>query len=211
MIRAGAAADAESAHDERRRALAALLGVVDADGADERAALLLRRFGSLAAIGAAPRARLAALVGAPAAALLVAHRDAMLAALREPAVRGVLLATRHDLVEYLHHRMAHDTVEELRVLYLNRRRELIAEEVVARGGPDGLLAEPRPVIVRALELGATGLLLVHNHPSGDPTPSRADRRFTRALATAGACLGIQLHDHLVIARDGHALVEVERQ
>jgi len=193
--------------DERRRVLAALLAAVDPD-ADTAADRLLRRFGSIAAIGSASFAQLAALVGPASARLLAAHREAMLVALREPAVRGPLLATRHDLVEYLHHRMAPAAIEELRVFFLNRRRELIAEEVIARGGPDGLLAEPRPVVVRALELGATGLLLVHNHPSGDPTPSRADARFTRALVTAGACLGIRLHDHLVIARDGHALVEV---
>lgn len=99
--------------------------------------------------------------------------------------------------------MAHDPAESLRVLFLNLRRELIAEEVLARGGVEGLGIEPRQVIARALELGATGLILVHNHPSGDPTPSLADRRFTQRLATAAECLGIRLHDHLVVARDGH--------
>lgn len=126
--------------------------------------------------------------------------------LREPAVRGPVMATRYELIDYLHHRMAHDAHEGLRVFFLNRRRELIAEEVVALGGADGLAIEPRQVMARALELGATGLILVHNHPSGDPTPSAADRRFTRALAVAGEHLGVRLHDHLVVARDGARLV-----
>lgn len=153
-------------------------------------------------IAAASPARLATLVGPPAARLLAAHRAATLFGLREPAVRGPIVATRYELIDYLHHRMAHDATEALRVFFLNRRRELIAEEVIARGGPDAIVAEPRQVLARALECGATGLILVHNHPSGDPTPSPADRRFTRALAIAGECLGIAVHDHLVVARDG---------
>lgn len=127
----------------------------------------------------------------------------MLFGLREVATRGPILATRYELLEYLHHAMAHDPAESLRVFFVNLRRELIVEEVLARGGVDGLGIEPRQVIARALELGATGLILVHNHPSGDPAPSLADRRFTQRLAIAGECLGIRLHDHLVVARDGH--------
>ena len=152
--------------------------------------------------------RLPALVGPQVAALLRAHRAAALFALREQAVCGPILATRYDLLDYLHAAMAHDGEEALRVFFLNARRELIAEEVIARGGIGDIAVEPRRVLVRALELGATGLLLVHNHPSGDPTPSIADRIFTRRLTTAGDSLGILLHDHLVLARDGHARVAV---
>lgn len=187
---------------ELRSVLVDLLAAIDPAGAGGQADRLIATFGSLAAIGAATPARLAALVGGPAARLLAAHHAALLFGLREPAVRGPIVATRYELIDYLHHRMAHDVVEGLRVFFLNRRRELIAEEVVARGGPDGVAAEPRQLLVRALECGATGLILVHNHPSGDPTPSLADRRFTRALAAAGSHLGIAIHDHLVVARDG---------
>ncbi|SFP74201.1 JAB domain-containing protein [Sphingomonas rubra] len=182
--------------------------MVDRGDAREAADRLIAAFGSLAAIGAAPRRRLAALVGEPAAALVAAHRAAMLWALREPAVRGPVMATRYELIDYLYHRMAHDPTESLRVFFLNRGRELLAEEVVARGGPDALAVEPRQVMARALELGATGLILVHNHPSGDPSPSLADRRFTRALAAAGEHLGVRLHDHLIVARGGTRLMEV---
>jgi DNA repair protein RadC len=181
--------------------------VVDGAGAGEAADRLIAAFGCLAAIGAAAPARLVTLVGAPIAGLLAAHRAALLFGLREPAVRGPMVATRYELMDYLHHLMANRTTEDLRVFFLNRRRELIAEEVIAHGGPDGIAAEPRQVLTRALEVGATGLILVHNHPSGDPGPSAADCRFTRQLAIAGECLGIRLHDHLVVARDGVRSVE----
>lgn len=194
---------------ELRTVLVDLLATIDAAAAGAWADRLIASFGTLARIGAVSSSRLAALVGAPAAELLAAHRAALLFALREPAVRGPLLATRHELTDYLHHRMAHDPVESLRVFFLNGRRELLAEEVIARGGPAGIAADPRQVLVRALELGATGLILVHNHPSGDATPSAADRRFTRSLAVAGDCLGVRLHDHLVVARDGIRSVDVD--
>lgn len=163
---------------------------------------LIAAFGSVAAITAAAPAQLLSITGENIAALITAHRHAMLFALRERAVRRPLLTTRYQLIAYLHHAMAYDIHESLRVFFLNLRRELIAEEVLAQGGVDGIAVQPRQIIVRALEVGATGLILVHNHPSGDPAPSHADRRFTRQLALAGDCLGIRLHDHLVIARDG---------
>ena len=189
-----------------RTVLGALLAAVGPDVAGERADRLVAAFGSLAAIGRASRVRLAALVGGEAADLLLAYRAAMLWALREPAIVGPIVATRADLLEYLHHCTAAAPDESLRALFLNARRELIAEELIARGGPDGVAVEPRTVIVRALESGATGVVLVHNHPSGDPEPSAADRRFTRAVAAAGDVLGIRLHDHLVVARGGHRRV-----
>jgi DNA repair protein RadC len=147
--------------------------------------------------------RLVELVGSPAATLIAAHRAAARYALREAAVRGPIVSTRYELLDYCHHAMAHDRHESLRVFFVNLRRELIAEEVIAHGGPDHLAVEPRRILVRALELGATGLILVHNHPSGDPMPSDADRRFTQRLANGAASLGLRLHDHLVVARDGH--------
>ncbi|WP_162244329.1 JAB domain-containing protein [Sphingomonas sp. Leaf339] len=166
---------------------------------------LIAAFGNVGAVLAANAQRLKAVLGGEerVVALLVAQRQTMLWVLRERAVRRPIVATRHDLLRYLHHRMAYDGEESLRVLFLNGRRELLAEEVLAHGGSDAVAIEPRRVIVRALELAATGIVLIHNHPSGDPSPSFADRRFTRRLALAGECLGIQLHDHLIVARDGY--------
>lgn len=189
-----------------RQVLVALLATLDPVLAETHAVRLITAFGSMGAINGASRGRLVGCVGQAAADLLLAHRAVMRWALREPAVRGPIMATRYEVVEYLRHCMAHDAAESLRVFFLNARRELLAEEEVARGGPDGVLVEPRVILARALELGATGLFLVHNHPSGDPTPSLADGRFTRALATAGGFLGIRLHDHLIVARDGHLSV-----
>ncbi len=143
-----------------------------------------------------------------AVALIVAHRQAALAALRERAVRRPIVATRYDLLRYLHQCMAFDGEESLRVFFVNARRELIAEEVLARGGPAAIAVEPRVVIVRALVLAAAGIVLVHNHPGGDPIPSAADRRFTRRLVLAAECLGIEVHDHLIVARDGHHRIDV---
>ncbi len=158
---------------------------------------------------AAPTAHLLLLLGDPAAvATIAAHRRMMLYTLREAVVARPLLATRYDLLRYLHHAMAFDTDESLRAFFLDAARRLIAEEVVARGGPDAIAVEPRQVLTRALAVGAAGLILVHNHPGGDPAPSDADRRFTRRLATAGECLGVQLHDHLIVSRSGSGSIDV---
>ncbi|MBJ6123203.1 JAB domain-containing protein [Sphingomonas mollis] len=171
---------------------------------------LIAAFGSVGAVLAGSAQRLRAVLDGDerAVALLVAQRRTILWVLRERVVRRPIIATRHDLIRYLHHRMAHDGEESIRVFFVNGRRELLAEEVLAHGGPDAVAIEPRRVIVRALELAATGIVLIHNHPSGDPSPSIADRRFTRRLALAGDCLGIRLHDHLIVARDGYQRIEV---
>jgi DNA repair protein RadC len=94
--------------------------------------------------------------------------------------------------------------EEFRVLFLDRKNVLIADEVQAKGTVDHTPVYPREIVKRALELSASALILVHNHPSGDPTPSRADIEMTREIQAAAKALKIQLHDHLVIGRSGHA-------
>jgi DNA repair protein RadC len=187
-----------------------LLALVDPVAAPEWADRLIAAFGGLAPALAATPARLLPLVGGEtrAVALIVAHRRAAVAALRERAIRRPIVATRYDLLHYLHQSMAFEGEEALRVFFVNTRRELIAEEVLAHGGPAAIVVEPRVVIVRALALAAAGVVLVHNHPGGDPTPSVADRRFTRRLAIAAECLGIAVHDHLIVARDGHHRIEV---
>lgn len=108
------------------------------------------------------------------------------------------------LLDYCSARMARNPIEEFRVLFLDRKNILIADEAQARGTVDHAPVYPREVVKRALELGASALILVHNHPSGDPTPSRSDIAMTREIAAAARALRIEVHDHLVIGRGNHA-------
>ena len=100
--------------------------------------------------------------------------------------------------------MASAKIEQFRIFYLNNRSVLIADEVQGTGTVDHTPVYPREVVKRALELNATALILVHNHPSGDPTPSRADIDMTRTIQETAKPLGIALHDHVIIGRHGHA-------
>lgn len=104
------------------------------------------------------------------------------------------------LLDYCHTSMAHREVEQLRVLYLDRRNVLIADEEQARGTVDHVPVYPREIIRRALELNASALILVHNHPSGDPTPSDSDIAMTAQIVRAADSMGITIHDHLIIGR-----------
>ena len=108
------------------------------------------------------------------------------------------------LVDYCMAAMGHETVEQTRVLFLDKRNRLIADERQNKGTIDHTPVYPREIVKRALELGATAFILVHNHPSGDPTPSRADIDMTKEVQDAAAKLGIALHDHLIISREGPA-------
>jgi len=115
-----------------------------------------------------------------------------------------VISSWDKLLDYCSAAMAHEPVEQLRVLFLDRRNRLIADERQQRGTVDHTPLYPREVVKRALELGATAIILVHNHPSGDPTPSRADIEMTNEVRDAAGRLGIALHDHLVIGRETHA-------
>jgi len=106
------------------------------------------------------------------------------------------------LLDYCTAAMAHEKVEQTRVLFLDKRNRLIADERQNRGTVDHTPLYPREVVKRALELSATAIILVHNHPSGDPTPSRADIDMTKEVQEAASRLGIVLHDHLIISREG---------
>ena len=116
----------------------------------------------------------------------------------------IVLSSWAAVMEYLRAEMGFLHREQFRVLFLNKRNALIANEVLQEGTVDHTPAYPREVIRRAIELSATALVLVHNHPSGDPTPSRADVDMTRQIIESGAPLGIAVHDHVVMGRDGHA-------
>ena len=100
--------------------------------------------------------------------------------------------------------MAFGEREEFRILFLDRKNQLIADEVQQRGTVDHTPVYPREVVKRALELSATAVILAHNHPSGDPTPSRADITMTRQIVDIGAPLGIKVHDHVIVGKHGHA-------
>jgi DNA repair protein RadC len=167
---------------------------------------LLARFGSFAEVIAAPRARLMEVkgVGETVANHLkiveaAAHRLAKTSIINRPA-----LSSWTALLDYCTAAMARSANEEFRVLFLDRKNVLIADEVQNRGTVDHTPVYPREIIKRALELSSSAIILVHNHPSGDPTPSKADITMTREVAGAAKALGIAIHDHLVIGRSGHA-------
>jgi DNA repair protein RadC len=115
-----------------------------------------------------------------------------------------VLGSWQQLIDYCHTTLAHEKTERFAILFLNRKNELIADEVQQRGTIDHTPVYPREVVKRALHHEASALILVHNHPSGDPKPSREDIEMTREIKAAAEPLGIAIHDHLVIGRKGHA-------
>jgi len=108
------------------------------------------------------------------------------------------------LLDYCHAEMAEDSIERFRVLYLNKKNILIDDEIHASGTIDGANVYTREIMKKAMNIGATALVLVHNHPSGDPTPSMPDIEITNQIKDAGAPLNITVHDHLIISRSGHS-------
>jgi DNA repair protein RadC len=167
---------------------------------------LLARCGSFAEVIAAPRERLLEIRGAGES--VVHHLKIVEAAAKRLAKTKVLgrpaLSSWAALLDYCTATMARSETEEFRVLFLDRKNHLIADEVQNRGTVDHTPVYPREIVKRALELGASSLILVHNHPSGDPTPSKADIAMTREITGAAKALSIVVHDHLVIGRGGHA-------
>ena len=115
-----------------------------------------------------------------------------------------VLTNWQQLIDYCHAALAHEKTEQFRILFLDRKNVLIADEVQQRGTVDHTPVYPREVVKRALALNASALILVHNHPSGDPKPSRDDIEMSREIKAAAETLGIAIHDHLVIGRKGHA-------
>ena len=167
---------------------------------------LLGRFGSFAAVIAADPAELKTVDGvgdATVVALKTIHEAARRLA-RDVARAKPVLSNHEAVLDYCQASLGHGSTEQFRVLYLNRKNEIIHDELQQRGTVDQAPVYPREVLKRALEHGATALILVHNHPSGDPTPSAADVAMTREVKEAAAKLGIELHDHLVVARGRHA-------
>lgn len=124
--------------------------------------------------------------------------------LKQEIMKKPVLNSWSRLVDYVSATMAHERKEHFRVLFLNKKNELTADEIQASGTVDHTPAYPREIMKRALELGASALILVHNHPSGDPKPSPADIDMTANIVAAGEPLGIVIHDHLIVARNGVA-------
>lgn len=166
---------------------------------------LLREFGGIGGVFTADREALLRVKGmgeVSISALKIAQATALRLLQAEVAARPVL-GNWQALLDYLRADMAHHAIERVRVLHLNTRNMLIRDEVMSEGSIDQAQVHVREVIRRAIDLGSAAIILVHNHPSGDPSPSRADIDITRAIVEAGRGLGIAVHDHLIIGTSGH--------
>jgi len=167
---------------------------------------LIAKFGSFPEVISAPAARLAEVKGLGTAAiteLKIVHASAMRLARGQVRKRPVL-SSWANVIDYCRTTMAFAEKEQFRVLFLDKRNQLIVDEVQQTGTVDHTPVYPREVVKRALELSATALILVHNHPSGDPTPSHADIQMTQTIIDVARPLGIAVHDHIIVGRDGHA-------
>lgn len=166
---------------------------------------LLARFGGFADVISADPQALAAIpgMGEASVAALKTAQAAALRLLRAPLIDRPVLGSWQALLDYCRASMAYDSVEQFRIIFLDRKNTILTDEVQQRGTVDHTPVYPREVVRRALELSATAIIMVHNHPSGDPTPSRADIEMTREVRKAAAALGIALHDHVIIGRKGH--------
>ncbi len=142
-------------------------------------------------------------IGATAIAALKTVQAAALKLVREEVMNQPVIGNWQQLLDYLHASMAHEEKEHFRLLFLDRKNMLIADEVQQSGTIDHAPIYPREVVKRALELGASAIIMVHNHPSGDPTPSKADIAITKDVRAACQKLGIELHDHIIVAKSGH--------
>ena len=167
---------------------------------------LLRVFGSFAEVIHAPEARLREVDGIKDASInqlkLIAAAASRIA--KGEIRRSIALSSWNDVIDYCRSSMAFADKEQFRILFLDKKNQLISDEVQQTGTVDHTPVYPREVIKRALELSATAILLVHNHPSGDPTPSHADIQMTQAIINVAAPLGISVHDHIIVGKDGHA-------
>jgi len=166
---------------------------------------LMARFGSFAGVISASAMHLKQVedVGDGAVAALKLVQAAALRLMREEVRAQPVLNNWQRLIDYLSAALAREPVEQFRILFLDSKNRLLADEAQARGTVNHTPVYPREVVKRALEVQATALILVHNHPSGDPTPSRADIEMTAEIKAAAAMLGIVLHDHLIIGNGRH--------
>lgn len=167
---------------------------------------LISEFGSFAEVISAPPKRLAEIKGLGESTITDLQ---IVKASAEALVKGnvrerPLLDSWASVIDYCRTAMAFQEREQFRILFLDKKNQLIRDEVQQVGTVDHTPVYPREVVRRALELSATAIILVHNHPSGDPTPSRADVEMTKNINEIATSLGITVHDHIIIAKDGHA-------
>jgi DNA repair protein RadC len=167
---------------------------------------LLTRFGSLSGVLCASLEELKTVkgVGEAAALDLKLVQELALRIGRDTVNKRPIISSWNALLAYVRVALQHEAREQVRVLFLDKKNQLIADEVMNHGTVDHAPVYPREVMRRALELSASAIILVHNHPSGDPSPSRADVEITRQVVEAGKPLGVAVHDHLVVGRDGVA-------
>ena len=167
---------------------------------------LIARFGSFAAALNAPEQRLLEIEGVGPA---IVTQFSIIRAVAQRLARGQImnkpaLSSWSDVIDYLRIAQGFELKEQFRILFFDKKNVLIADEIQGRGTVDHTPVYVREVIKRALELSALAIILVHNHPSGDPTPSRADIDMTRMIVEAARMVGITVHDHVIVGRNGHA-------
>jgi DNA repair protein RadC len=167
---------------------------------------LLEKFGSFAEVISAPEKRLAEVEGIGEASIteLKIVQAAARRLLRGQVKKRPVLSSWSAVLDYCRTAQAFADREQFRVLFLDKRNQLIADELLQVGTIDHTPVYPREVVKRALELSATAMILVHNHPSGDPTPSRADIQMTQQIISVASPLGISVHDHIIVGKEGHA-------
>jgi DNA repair protein RadC len=167
---------------------------------------LLAKFGSFSEVIAAPVERLREVRGLGDASIaeLKVVQAAANRLLRGEVKQRQVLSSWSNVVDYCRAAMGFESKEHFRILFLDKANHLIADEQHQTGTVDHTPVYPREVVKRALELSATAVILVHNHPSGDPTPSRADIEMTKAIVEVARPLGIAVHDHIIVGKDGHA-------
>jgi DNA repair protein RadC len=167
---------------------------------------LIAKFGSFGEVVSAPRQRLREIDGLGEAAIaeikIVQAAAGRLA--RGQAKKRTVLSSWSAVLDYCRTTMAFGDKEQFRIIFLDKRNQIIADEVQQKGTVDHTPVYPREVVKRALELSATAIILVHNHPSGDPTPSRADIQMTQQIVEIAKPLGISVHDHIIVGKEGHA-------
>jgi DNA repair protein RadC len=173
---------------------------------------LIATLGSFAEVIHAPEHRLREVdgIGDRAVEEIMLIRAAALRLMKRQIPKRTPLSSWQTVLDYVTAAQAYDQKEAFRILFLDKRNQLIADEVQSRGTVDHTPVYVREVISRALELSATSVILVHNHPSGDPTPSRADIDMTKLIVAAGGPLGVAVHDHIIVGRQGHVSMKAMR-
>ena len=167
---------------------------------------LLARFGTFAEVLNAPDELLREVSGIGESVIteLRLVRAAALRLMRGEVIERPVLASWTQVLDYCRASMGFEPKEQFRILFLDKRNQIIADEVQQRGTVDHTPVYVREVVKRALELSSTAIVLVHNHPSGDPTPSRADIEMTKQIVAAAKPLGVIVHDHIIVGKQGHA-------